>query len=219
VSGVLWYADSQDLVHDVIASTPPTYISYIVLVEPILFTKDNVVSMSNTNHIKGILVPYINDNTSSVLSQDLINVGFSPAKPCPNEQLGDGDTCHNWNVNGSNLTFNNFNDFAIFAITSNSSYNDLLECYDTYNSQLKQNIFDYPLCSAELKADMQAVKSTQECFQRGSLLTNLGVVYCDALGDKNVWSTLFELQQHQKVIVVSTKVTTPNAIDTCHVCN
>ena len=36
-----------------------------------------------------------------------------------------------------------------------------------------------------------------------------GVVYCDSLGDQNVWGTMFQLQQPvQEVIMLATKVHT-----------
>ena len=67
---------------------------------------------------------------------------------------------------GSGLSFRDLDNFAVFALTSNESYHKVLsvsitislpvkiisnQCYNTYNLGLKDDIYDYPLCSAELK--------------------------------------------------------------------
>lgn len=53
---------------------------------------------------------------------------------------------------------------------------------------------------------MMSVGSTPECYQRAKIWTNLDVAPCDPLGDQNVWGTLFELEQEQNIIMLSTKV-------------
>ena len=53
---------------------------------------------------------------------------------------------------------------------------------------------------------MDAVLSTPECYERANVWTNLGVPQCIPLGDKNVWGTLFEIQESQDIIIVATKV-------------
>ena len=42
-----------------------------------------------------------------------------------------------------------------------------LQCYFDYNVNATGQPSDYPLCSAELTADMKSAKDTPTCFRRG----------------------------------------------------
>ena len=82
----------------------------------------------------------------------------------------------------------------------------LTQCYNTHNTGLTGGLEDFPLCAAELQANMMAVLSTPECYRRATVITNLGAAQCDPLGDQNVWSTLFELDSSKGIIMIATKV-------------
>ena len=101
------------------------------------------------------------------------------------------------------------------------------QCFNAHNSDGDGGIADYPLCAAEMVADMLAAKNTETCFRRGvcvcvcvlrvcvcvcvcaltsytccspgNLLTLLvnGLELCDPLGDKNVWGSIFNLTEER----------------------
>lgn len=201
VSGVLWYAESQDNISSVL--NDPPHSPYIVILEPDLFTSENIQDMKESKHVDGIIFYYDKQNP---IIPDLPGGVFSPGKTCPNNDLAEVECDRSWNINGSGLNFMDFNNFAVFAITNNDSYNNVLKCYEDHNRGAEGGNGDFPLCSAELEANMDAVLSTPECYERANVWTNLGVPQCIPLGDKNVWGTLFEIQESQDIIIVATKL-------------
>ena len=64
---------------------------------------------------------------------------------------------------------------------------------------------------------MQAVISTERCFERGEkVLTNLGVAPCEPLGDYNVWNSLFEIKDNTSdIVVLATKVCVYGCLRVC----
>ena len=84
------------------------------------------------------------------------------------------------------------------------------QCYSKHNSNSTGSYSDYPLCSAEVTADMFAVVDTPTCKRRETLPVNYlsGVTICQNLADYNVWGTLFELPQEltNGVVMISTKM-------------
>ncbi|KAL5499803.1 hypothetical protein EMCRGX_G011264 [Ephydatia muelleri] len=99
----------------------------------------------------------------------------------------------------------------IFKVTCLLHYmTAVVHCYLPHNSHALHGTSDeYPLCAAEMVADMFAVTNTETCFRRNSLpIFYLNdQVMCEPLGDNNVWSSLFDLPQKPKdIIMIATKL-------------
>lgn len=178
---------------------------YIALMEPAMFTSNNVLMLKSSSKIQGIIVKY---NTSGQLP-DLDY--FSPESSSPNCGFGvEKGSCDAWNANGTGLSRMDFGDFPISAITTDGFDYLYNTCYLPYNSRALHGTSDeYPLCAAEMVADMFAVTNTETCFRRN----NLPIFYlndqvmCQPLGDNNVWSSLFDLPQQPKdIIMIATKL-------------
>jgi nicastrin len=205
--GVVHYVQSQSDVEWLLHHSP--HPPYIALMEPAPFTSVNVPRLRDSSRVNGILLRYDSRNTHP----DDVEF-FSAERKCPNKDFG-VDSCNDsspWNpyTNGTSLSFSDFGDFPIFAVT-NDTFMEVLECFQSHNAGGDGGIIDYPLCAAEMVADMLTAKNTETCFRRAKLLTLQvnGVELCDPLGDKNVWGSIFELNEErlgQKAILLATKL-------------
>jgi nicastrin len=178
--------------------------------EPSVFTSYNVPRLKASSRVNGILLRYYDNDTSQ---PDDIEY-FSAERKCPNRGFGIEGCADDmpWNnfTNGTSLSFTDFGDFPIFALP-NHTFTDVLECYEEHNTNGDGGIIDYPLCAAEMVADMLTAKDTETCFRRGDLLTNQvnGVQLCDPLGDQNVWGSIFNLTEERLgrgAIMLATKL-------------
>ncbi len=63
---------------------------------------------------------------------------------------------------------------------------------------------EYPLCYAELTADMYVSRNTPTCKRRETLPINYlgGISFCQNLGDFNVWGTPFRLSSSDNNIIM-----------------
>ncbi len=126
----------------------------------------------------------------------------------------------------NNLLFQDFGDFPIITLP-NDQYQVMLEasamlqcnttnlslqCYEAHNANVTTGSFDeYPLCFAELTADMYNAINTPTCKRRENLPVNYlgGITFCQNLGDYNVWGSPFNLADSNKsdaVIMLAAKM-------------
>jgi nicastrin len=205
--GVVQYVQDQEDVEWLLHKSP--HPPYIALMEPEVFSSYNVPRLRDSGRVSGILLRY--DNSSS--HPDDIEY-FSAERKCPNKDFG-SDGCNDtspWNTftNGTSLSFSDFGDFPIFAV-SNEPFETVVQCYEAHNAGAGGGISDYPLCAAEMVADMLSARNTETCFRRAELLTNMvnGLVLCDPLGDRSVWGSVFELTEEglgEGAIMLATKL-------------
>jgi nicastrin len=129
---------------------------------------------------------------------------------CDNEGFGwnNQETCsHQWNPFANNLLYHDFQDFPIMVIGDATPFKN---CFEKF---MQSNIpTSYPLCAAELTADMSVAVSTESCYRRAYLpmpFLTVGGFSCDALGGLSVWGTPFHLPNtSQDVVMVTTKLDT-----------
>lgn len=103
----------------------------------------------------------------------------------------DAKTENVWNPYGTGLMFEDF-PFPIFIVTNDTEVQKIVDCFKKFNVQDFGNQKYRSLCSLELKSFMSATTDAETCIRRSNLVTNLKPVrFCDPLGDRNVWGTLF----------------------------
>ncbi|XP_046853544.1 LOW QUALITY PROTEIN: nicastrin-like [Xenia sp. Carnegie-2017] len=202
--GVVHYIDSEEsfnwLLHE------GKHDPYVPLFTAEYFTHDRLKRLKDAHKISGALV--LHDNKTTPPSS-----GFSPEYPCPNQNFDicnaneqehccdAGDKNSSWNPSGSAMSYNYY-DFPIFALYDQHEYDQLIECYRKHNKAMNNEKPDYPLCGVELRCFMYAAKDTPTCLRKGEIPSFSEHMFCDPLGDVNVWGTLFPLQNETNPEVV-----------------
>lgn len=168
-------------------------VPYVALVHPSMFSKALLQSLQSSGKVNGVAI--LSNSSAERPPQ------FSHEDTCPNRYSGlsflKGQTCgvgenKNWNPTGTSVLLMDW-DFPIFYITGQSDITNLHNCYGQHN------IVDHPadqldkaLCALELRSHMFASGSSQKCIKRNSYKTLFSQVnFCDPLGGRNVWQTLF----------------------------
>ncbi|XP_064394587.1 nicastrin-like [Halichondria panicea] len=180
--------------------TPP----YIVLLEQDCFVSENIRRlMESSPRVIGIITRAENATTTKD--------NFSPERSCPNDGFGEGSCSRAWNPYANHLLFQDFGDFPVITLPDDQ-FQVMLECYETHNANVTTGSFDeYPLCFAELTADMYNAINTPTCKRRENLPVNYlgGVSFCQNLGDYNVWGSPFNLadsDESDAVIMLAAKM-------------
>ncbi|KAI8480669.1 hypothetical protein Bbelb_416180 [Branchiostoma belcheri] len=214
--GVLHYCAEQSDVDWLVrsAKNPP----YMPLMVPPLFTYDNVQALRASGKVSGILVVYGNRSDPQPPP-----TGFSPVHKCPNDGYGlykdDPEYAHckntTWNPLGTGLSYLDF-DFPISLLLNQTDVDNLIDCYNRFNKYDNESNQQYPLCAVQIKDRMDGAKDSITCIRRSELSSQSlnPFVYCDALGDKNVWGTLRPLNKSaplnntKDLILASAKIDT-----------
>ncbi|KAI0213352.1 hypothetical protein LSAT2_001622 [Lamellibrachia satsuma] len=164
---------------------------YVVLLNYHSFTRDIMDTLRKSGKVNGIILPVLNETERPDY--------LSPDQSCPNvgsemyKNESNLRNCRNvtWNEHGSGLMFEDFN-IPIVKLQNGSDVDFIKKCYRDFNEPSASGAArSYPLCAMQLKVAMDAAKDTPTCIRRSSMITNLNPqVYCDALGDRNVYSFL-----------------------------
>ncbi|XP_038047934.1 nicastrin-like isoform X2 [Patiria miniata] len=190
---------------------------YIALMEPQVFLLPTVNKLTKSGKVSGIMV--ININSSQVIDEDFY---FSPDLKCPNDNFGfyssdniSSEYAHcgsvEWNPAGNGMNFMDF-DIPIISLYNETEVQYLIKCYKDHNEPVNNRAQSYPLCAAELHSFMFGAKDTPTCMRRTQQTTNLEVsVFCDPIGDFNVWMTLKPTNkdnplQEQSLIVAAAQI-------------
>eukprot|EP00794_Sanderia_malayensis_P010772 gene10772-11925_t len=183
---------------------------YIPLISSEMFSLGTMNKLVASKKVNGALV--INAGS---LGKTPVK-GFSPDPSCPLDQYGSYSTdkdysdCKKmkWNKQGNSQSMLYY-DLPIFALSSEQEVNDTIACIKKHNMPSKGDLkLSYPLCAVELKDFMFAAKDTPTCMRRSSLFFSNNV-FCDPLGDWNVWGTLYPLMRplmEKEVILISTRM-------------
>lgn len=141
------------------------------------------------------------DRVAAVLltdnNRDLLD-HFSTESKCPNQFIGiskqycdASDPLKSWNPYGSNLINEDF-PFPILFIQDQEQIKLLYDCFEKFNNYETKKQFERSLCSVEISSFMAAAVNSEVCHRRSELSKNLSPVkFCDPLGDKNIFATLF----------------------------
>ncbi|XP_026478503.1 nicastrin [Ctenocephalides felis] len=165
-------------------TSPP----YAVLMPPIFFNDHNMMQLKESARVTAVIVT---NNTESLNA-------FSTESKCPNQFIGKhdeycdaSDPLKSWNQYGSNLMHQDF-PFPILFISDEEQINLLYKCFEKFNNFDIEKQFQRSLCSVELSSFMAAAANSKVCHRRSELSKNLSPVkFCDPLGDKNIFATLF----------------------------
>ncbi|XP_068731968.1 nicastrin-like [Montipora capricornis] len=138
--------------------------------------------------------------------------GFSPDYECPNNGFGaysDDSEFKNckvkWNKGGNAMSFRYY-DIPIFALNNEKEVDALIECYKKHNSQEHP---EYPLCGVQLKDFMFAAKDTPTCMRKTQMPNPEENEFCQPLGDRNVWGSLYPIKKPLKdpeVVMLAAKL-------------
>eukprot|EP00057_Strongylocentrotus_purpuratus_P032619 XP_788243.4 PREDICTED: nicastrin isoform X1 [Strongylocentrotus purpuratus] len=171
-----------------------TYSPYIAVMSPQMFTLDNVQRLLDSKKVNGIMVDH--SDPMSMINQ---TTPFSPDKSCPNDNYGmyagnpEYSNCKKvtWNSVGNGMTFMDLG-IPIFALIDPEDVQTVKDCYEEHNHRdAEDKEQPFPQCAGEMYDFMFGAKDTPTCMWRTQRMTNLeSSVYCDPLGDWNVWATL-----------------------------
>uniref|UniRef100_A0A8C6YJ16 Nicastrin n=1 Tax=Naja naja TaxID=35670 RepID=A0A8C6YJ16_NAJNA len=187
---------------------------YMVLLDGKLFTGPVMEKLKGSSRIAGVAV---------TVSKTSPSEGFSPGLQCPNDGYGVYNSSYGpeyahcsltkWNYLGNSLSYLDFG-FPIFLLQDESESKVIKQCYQKYN--MPQNGSDpaYPLCAMQLSSHMHAVTSTVTCMRRSLIQSTFSLnpeVVCDPLADYNVWSTVRQVNDSEKldpksVIIASSRI-------------
>ncbi|CAH1382480.1 hypothetical protein MTP99_006451 [Tenebrio molitor] len=183
-TGAIHYCTSQaDLDFILKNGTAPPYVPVIPTK---LFNLANMNKLRHSKKISGLLV-YANDDKLD---------DFTHEQQCPNVESGLKDTCKAsrvWNPKGSGLLHQDI-PFPVFFVESEGSIEFAKGCFEKHNNYSFDTQRDRSLCSLQLISFMHATTSSSTCIRRSNAVTNLNPVkFCDPLGDRNAWASLFPL--------------------------
>lgn len=110
------------------------------------------------------------------------------------------NTCSKqWNPHGTGLLYEDF-PFPIFYIDDDIELTKIKNCFEKFNNFTFSEHKDRSLCSLELNSFMIATSNSPTCIRRtASVKTFNPVRFCDALGDENIWSSLFPIANTSEI--------------------
>lgn len=194
--GVLHYVSGEEDLNWLIDNGP--HQPYIVLLTQQTFTGNVTNRLRESGKVNGVLTIH---NTSDIPAH------FSPDSSCPNSnfELYKGDRKYEqckstlWNPVGNDLLMTDIG-FPIITLVDEEQINFLIyECYEKFNKPLNGSVpRSYPLCGAEIKAGMDAVKDTPTCINRGKTRNLNPQQFCDPIGDSNVYGFLHPIPYERK---------------------
>ncbi|KAK2156905.1 hypothetical protein LSH36_202g04004 [Paralvinella palmiformis] len=222
--GVLHYVPAEAELNWLINNGP--HKPYIVLLTQHVFNGEVIHALRKSGKVNGVLV---------IMNTTDLPAHFSPDSSCPNTnfELYKGDSKYEhcksamWNPMGNDLLMTDI-EFPIVALLNETQISFLIdECYEKFNKPVNGTTpRSYPLCGAEIKAGMDAVKNTPTCINRGKTRNlnprtvvlsdySLSVILdditdsvsgfpqfseqiCDPLGDANVFGFLHPIRFQNK---------------------
>ncbi|PSN40779.1 Nicastrin [Blattella germanica] len=161
-----------------------TVVPYMAVLKPENFTREVMWKLKNSDKVNGVVL--INNKTDNPPDH------FTHEAKCPNQYSGlslHEQTCNiadPWNPDGTGITM----------------------CFLTHNAYDKDGQDKRSLCALEMNSFMLAAVDSKTCIRRSSAQTILNRVrYCDPLGDRNIWATLYPRSKQEKenntVIVIA----------------
>ncbi|XP_017774450.1 PREDICTED: nicastrin [Nicrophorus vespilloides] len=176
-------------------------LQYIPAIPVNEFTKEVVQKLLTSSKISGLVVYETNETTIK---------HFSHEDSCPNRYSNlDGTCTKSWNEYGTGLLLEDLS-IPIFYLNLSEDVKMIKDCFIKFNNFSYETHQDRSLCALELSSFMFAAINTPTCIRRGSNANfNFNTVkFCDALGDQNVWATLFPIAQTNslKYVVVSARM-------------
>ncbi|XP_025830982.1 nicastrin [Agrilus planipennis] len=202
-TGVVHVIESQKDLNFLLenGTAPP----YIPIMPVSLFRHEIMHVLKNSNKISGLIVFKQNFSSLTHYTHDL---------KCPNELSNIEGTCkHQWNEYGTGLLFEDY-PFPIFYLDNDSYVQKIVDCFKKFNDFDYSSQYERSLCSLELTSFMFATTDTPTCMRRSNSKNNLNPVkFCDPMGDKNVFASLFPLENttdstDKKYIVVASRMDT-----------
>ncbi|XP_026573476.1 nicastrin [Pseudonaja textilis] len=187
---------------------------YMVLLDGKLFTGPVMMKLKGSSRIAGVAV---------AVSKTSPSEGFSPGLQCPNDGYGVYNSSYGpeyahcnptkWNYLGNSLSYLDFG-FPIFLLQDESESEVIKQCYQKYNTPQNGSGPEYPLCAMQLSSHMHAVTSTVTCMRRSLIQSTFSLnpeVVCDPLADYNVWNTVRQVNDSEKldpksVIIASSRI-------------
>ncbi|XP_063229542.1 nicastrin [Bacillus rossius redtenbacheri] len=184
---------------------------YMAVLPPKMFTWDIMMSLKESNKVSGVVL--FDNGTASDKPGN-----FSHEDVCPNRYSGlssaGSQTCSDekpWNPFGTGLMLVDWG-FPMFFTDDKDNISALHECYKKFNAASEDGD-NNPLCALQMNSFMFAAVDSKTCVRRSSIVSNLKPVhYCDALGDRNVWWSLFPrskrspANENGSVIVVAARM-------------
>ncbi|XP_046423774.1 nicastrin isoform X2 [Neodiprion pinetum] len=182
---------------------------YTAVVPFSMFTRDTLIRLRNTENINGILLTY----NSSIERPS----HYSPDDTCPNRYAGfkQCDTEKPWNPWGSALLMEDW-PFPMFYLKNQSQLNDVKTCFTTFNAHDRDSQSQRSLCALEMKSFMFSAVDSETCIRRSIPRLNFNPpLYCDPLGDRNIYWPLAALDnQTESVILVTARLDASTLFDT-----
>ncbi|GLG94038.1 nicastrin-like [Gryllus bimaculatus] len=188
---------------------------YMTVMYPAMFTRDSLLKLKNSGKVNGI----------ALINNGSIPEHFTHEDTCPNRYSGlsSNETCDAknpldvWNPHGTKLLMEDWG-FPIFYIKKDIE--KIMKCYNDYNSNGRNKKNDRSLCAMEMTSFMFATVDSATCIRRSKMVTNFNPMkFCDPLGSRNVWSTLFprfknaSSEQNETVYVVASRMDTSSLFD------
>lgn len=186
--GVIHFIENQTdlewLLHN--ATADP----YMAVVQPHMFTKSVMIDLKDSGKVNGIVL--VNNHSAERPHH------FTHEDTCPNRYSGlslvGEQTCNKeepWNPHGTSLMQVDWG-FPIFQVGDDGNISVLYECYLKHNAHNREEQEYRSLCALEMNSFMLAAVDSETCIRRSSSTTLINRIrFCDALGDRNIWSTLY----------------------------
>ncbi|CAH1118578.1 unnamed protein product [Phaedon cochleariae] len=192
--------------------------TYIPLLPAKLFNVDTLNEMIESKRVSGVML-YIHNVTLESLGH------FTHERQCPNPYTSLNGSCKNdseWNPYGTGLLYADI-PFPIFYTDDEQEIIKMTACFEQYNNFSFERQAERSLCSLEMKSFMPATTNTVTCQRRSHVISST-VTFCDPLGDKNLWVSLYPLVDgpnknemkpvvDNKYIVIAAKLDTTSMFD------
>ncbi|XP_069684848.1 nicastrin isoform X2 [Periplaneta americana] len=169
---------------------------YMAVIQPNMFTKNVMSDLKNSGKVNGIVL--VNNHSAERPNS------FSHEDTCPNRYSGlslvGEQTCNSaepWNPHGTGLMQIDWG-FPIFHVGDEGNISLLHECYLKHNAHNRGQQADRSLCALEMNSFMLAAVDSETCMRRSSPTTIINLRFCDPLGDRNIWSTLYPRYKEEK---------------------
>ncbi|XP_065171601.1 nicastrin-like isoform X1 [Atheta coriaria] len=185
-TGVIHFVDSPSDLNFVL--DVKNGLDYIPVIPIELFTRELNSKLQLLDHISGLLVYNIENEQKLPVNH------YSPDLKCPNEGSNIQGTCDTkWNFFGNSLLAEDFK-FPVFYLDKEKEVKKVRDCFGKFNNFSFDEHTSRSLCSIELQSFMFAAYDTPTCLRRSQSVVNMNPMkFCDALGDQNVWASLFPI--------------------------
>ncbi|XP_059482023.1 nicastrin [Neocloeon triangulifer] len=211
--GVLQVLNNQADVAWLVKEAPED--KYMAVVFSDMFTRQTLDALKESPKVNGVVLLRSDLEESSLAS-------YSPEDQCPNRYSGlssfSEQQCgqkESWNPKGNSLLLIDWG-FPIFFVHNDTSIKKITDCFTKHNS-VREGMAGRSLCAMEMQAFMIAAKDSETCIRRSNMINNLNPMrYCDPMGDRNVWATLFPREASEpdrSVIILAARLDTTSMFD------